>query len=68
MPTSGMAIFEVSVTTRVFACALTPTPPPITMPSIIDTKGLGNRPICASSRYSSRQNRRVSTPSPRALL
>ena len=37
MPTSGIAIFEVSVTTRTFACALTPTPPPITMPSINDT-------------------------------
>ncbi|CKR35596.1 Uncharacterised protein [Mycobacterium tuberculosis] len=34
MPTSGIATLEVSVTTRVFACALTPTPPPITMPSI----------------------------------
>ena len=45
MPTSGIAIFEVSVTTRVLACALTPTPPPITMPSINDTYGLGNRPI-----------------------
>ncbi len=68
MPTSGMAILEVSVTTRVFACALTPTPPPITMPSITDTKGLANRPIWALSRYSSRQNRRVSTPSALALL
>ena len=67
MPTSGIAIFEVSVTTRVFACALTPTPPPITMPSINDTKGLANRPTWASRRYSSRQNRRVSTPSARAL-
>ncbi len=41
MPTSGMPIFVVSVTTRMPACALTPTPPPITMPSITATYGLG---------------------------
>ncbi len=67
MPTSGIAIFVVSVTTRVFACAPTPTPPPITMPSINDTYGLANRPIAALSRYSSYQNRRAATPSARAL-
>ncbi len=40
MPTSGIAIFVVSVTTRTLPCALTPTPPPITMPSISATYGL----------------------------
>ncbi len=37
MLTSGIAILEVSVTTRTLPCADTPTPPPITMPSIRDT-------------------------------
>ncbi len=37
MPTSGIATFDVSVTTRVLACAPTPTPPPITIPSINET-------------------------------
>ncbi len=41
MPTSGIAILVVSVTTRTLPCALTPTPPPITMPSISATYGLG---------------------------
>ena len=41
IPTSGMAILEVSVTTRTLPCAATPTPPPITMPSMIATYGLG---------------------------
>ncbi len=36
-----MAIFVVSVTTRWLPCALTPTPPPITMPSINETYGFG---------------------------
>ncbi len=34
MPTSGIAIFVVSVTTPDAAVRATPTPPPITMPSI----------------------------------
>ena len=34
MPTSGIAIFEVSVTTRTLPCIPIPRPPPITMPSI----------------------------------
>ncbi len=41
IPTSGIAIFVVSVTTRTLPCALTPTPPPITMPSINATYGFG---------------------------
>jgi hypothetical protein len=36
-----MAILDLSVTTRVFAWAPTPTPPPITMPSINAVNGLG---------------------------
>ena len=67
MPTSGIAIFVVSVTTRTLPWALTPTPPPITMPSISATYGLRNRPICALSRYSSYQNCRASDPSACAL-
>ena len=37
MPTSGMPSLVVSVTTRWLPCALTPTPPPITMPFMIAT-------------------------------
>ena len=40
IPTSGIAIFVVSVTTRTLPWAPTPTPPPITMPSISATYGL----------------------------
>ena len=43
IPTSGIAIFVVSVTTRTLPWALTPTPPPITMPSINETYGFGYR-------------------------
>ena len=67
MPTSGIAIFVVSVTTRTLPWAPTPTPPPITMPSISATYGLGKRPIWALSTYSSYQNCRASDPSARAL-
>ena len=49
IPTSGIAIFVVSVTTRTLPWAPTPTPPPITMPSISATYGLLKRPICAFS-------------------
>src|SRR6476620_9531075 len=45
IPTSGIAILVVSVTTRTLPWALIPTPPPITMPSISATYGLGKRPI-----------------------
>ena len=41
MPTSGMPIFDRSVTMRVLPCAEMPTPPPITMPSITTTYGFG---------------------------
>lgn len=41
MPTSGIAILVVSVTTRMLPWPATPTPPPITMPSITATYGLG---------------------------
>lgn len=37
MPTSGMAIFVVSLTTRTLPCALIPTPPPIVMPFMMAT-------------------------------
>jgi hypothetical protein len=41
MATSGMAIWVLSVTTRTLPWAETPTPPPITSPSISATDGLG---------------------------
>ncbi len=41
IPTSGMAILVVSVTTRTLPWALMPTPPPIVMPFITATYGLG---------------------------
>ncbi|SKZ71162.1 Uncharacterised protein [Mycobacteroides abscessus subsp. abscessus] len=37
IPTSGMARRVLSVTTRVLPCAEIPTPPPITIPSMIAT-------------------------------
>ncbi|SKU21883.1 Uncharacterised protein [Mycobacteroides abscessus subsp. abscessus] len=67
MPTSGIATLEVSVTMRMLACPPTPTPPPITMPSISATYGFGKRAICALSTYSSRKNLRAATPSILAL-
>ena len=39
-PTSGIASFVLSVTTRWLECADSPTPPPITMPSMKDDIGL----------------------------
>ena len=68
IPTSGIAIFVVSVTTRTLPWALTPTPPPITMPSINETYGFGYRAMYAFSRYSSYQNELATLWSPRALL
>ena len=41
MPTSGIAIFVVSVAIRTLPWALMPTPPPIVMPSMIATYGFG---------------------------
>lgn len=52
---SGIATRERSVTTRTSPWADTPTPPPITMPSMSATYGLGKRAMRALSRYSSRQ-------------
>ncbi len=41
IPVSGMATFDRSVTIRTLPCAETPTPPPITMPSMTATYGFG---------------------------
>ena len=56
MLVSGIAIIVRSVTMRTLPCAETPTPPPITTPSMNATYGFGKRAIAALSRYSSRQN------------
>lgn len=58
IPVSGMATRERSVTTRTSPWADTPTPPPMTMPSMRATYGFGNRAILALRRYSSRQKSR----------
>ena len=52
MPTSGIATAERSVTTRCAACAETPTPPPITTPSITAMMGFGYRAIRTLRWYS----------------
>jgi len=54
IPVSGMAKDVVSSATRWLPWTETPTPPPITMPEISATYGLGKRLIAASRRYSSR--------------
>jgi hypothetical protein len=56
MPVSGMANTSRSDATRWLPCTETPTPPPIVIPSISATYGLGNRLISVLSMYSLRKN------------
>ena len=56
MAVSGMATRERSVTRRRLPWAEMPTPPPMTMPSMNETKGLGKLSIAAFMRYSAAQN------------
>ena len=56
IPTSGIATAERSVTMRCEACAETPTPPPITTPSITAITGFGYRAIRTFRWYSVDQN------------
>ena len=49
MPVSGIAHSVFSVATRSGPCTLSPTPPPITMPSIKLTNGTSLLPIACSS-------------------
>ena len=64
MRVSGIATRERSVTTRMAAWPARPMPPPMVMPSMIATTGLGYRAIIASRRYSARKNSRASPALP----